>query len=97
MVQTDKMFEIFNNGVLASISGVENIAARTDELDAARVKVVDIVQSLSAIAEENAASSEETSASVTQVSEVITDISENANKLKEISGQLEDAVQMFSI
>ncbi|MBP3568753.1 MAG: methyl-accepting chemotaxis protein [Lachnospiraceae bacterium] len=97
IAETDKMFEIFNNGVQASIQSVGNIAARTDSLDSSRVKVVDIVQSLSAIAEENAASSEETSASVTQVSEVITDISENANKLKEISGQLEDAVQMFQI
>lgn len=97
IAETDKIFEVFNNGVQASIESVGNIATRTDSLDVSRVKVVDIVQSLSAIAEENAASSEETSASVTQVSEVITDISENANKLKEISGQLEDAVQMFRI
>ena len=97
LVETDKMFETFNSGVQASIQSVGNIAERTDSLDASRVKVVDIVQSLSAIAEENAASSEETSASVTQVGEVIIDISENANHLKSISGQLEDAVQMFRI
>ncbi|MBP3610937.1 MAG: methyl-accepting chemotaxis protein [Lachnospiraceae bacterium] len=97
MVQTDRMFEIFNSGVIASIESVSNIASRTDNLDESRVKVVDIVQSLSAIAQENAASSQETSASVTQVGEVIMDISENANRLKVISGQLEDAVQMFKI
>ena len=97
LAETDKMFETFNSGVQASIQSVGNIAERTDGLDTARVKVVDIVQSLSAIAEENAASSEETSASVTQVGEVIMEISENANHLKEISGQLEDAIQMFRI
>ena len=97
LTETDKMFEVFNSGVQASIESVENIAVRTDSLDSSRGKVVDIVQSLSAIAEENAASSEETSASVTQVSDVIVDISENANKLKEISGQLEDAIQLFKI
>lgn len=97
IAETDKMFETFNGGVRASIESVGNIAVRTDSLDKSRVKVVDIVQSLSAIAEENAASSEETSASVTQVGEVIQDISANANRLKEISGQLEDAVQMFRI
>lgn len=97
LAETDKMFETFNAGVQASIRSVGAIADRTDGLDTSRVKVVDIVQSLSAIAEENAASSEETSASVTQVGEVIMDISENANRLKEISGQLEDAVQLFII
>ncbi len=97
IAETDKMFEIFNNGVQASIEGVDHIATRTDSLGTSRVKVVDIVQSLSAIAEENAASSQETSASVTQVGEVIFEISENANRLKDISGQLEDAVQLFKI
>lgn len=97
MTQTDKMFETFNSGVIASINSVENIATKTDNLDSSREKVVDLVQSLSAIAEENAASSQETSASVTQVSEIITNISDNANKLKEISQQLEDVVQIFKL
>jgi len=97
MIQTDKMFETFNSGVIASINSVDNIATKTDNLDSSRVKVVDLVQSLSAIAEENAASSQETSASVTQVSEIITNISENANKLKEISQQLEDVVQVIKL
>lgn len=97
MVQTDKMFETFNNGVIASINSVDNIATKTDNLDSSRVKVVDLVQSLSAIAEENAASSQETSASVTQVSEIITNISDNANRLKEISKEMEDIVQIFKL
>lgn len=97
LTETDKMFELFNQGVQASIRSVGNIAGKAEELDASRTKVVDVVQNLSAIAEENAASAEETSASVTQVGEVITDISDNANRLKDISGQLEDAVQLFKI
>lgn len=97
MVQTDKMFETFNAGVISSIESVDNIAVKTDELDSSRVKVVDLVQNLSAIAEENAASSEETSASVTQVSDIIVDISENANRLKDIAVKLEESVQMFRL
>lgn len=95
--ETDKMFDLFDKGVQASIRSVGNIAEKTESLDISRTKVVDVVQNLSAIAEENAASAEETSASVIQVGEVITEISENANKLKEISGQLEDAIQLFKI
>ncbi|MDD6572698.1 MAG: methyl-accepting chemotaxis protein [Thermoflexaceae bacterium] len=97
MAQTDKMFETFNSGVIASIESVDNIASKTDNLDSSRVKVVDLVQSLSAIAQENAASSQETSASVTQVSEIIANISDNANKLKDISKQLEDVVSVFKL
>lgn len=97
MAQTDRMFETFNSGVIASIESVDNIALKTDSLDSSRVKVVDLVQSLSAIAQENAASSQETSASVTQVSEIIADISDNADRLRGISKQLEDIVSVFKL
>lgn len=97
MAQTDKMFENFNSGVNASIDGVAHISDKTDGLDSSRVRVVDLIQSLSAIAQENAASSEETSASMTQVSNIVMDISENANKLKDISTQLEQVVQVFQV
>jgi len=97
MVQTDKMFEKFNSGVIASIGSVNNISVKTDGMDEARVRVVDLVQNLSAIAEENAASSEETSASVTQVTEIIADISESTDKLKSIAAQMEDIVSVFKV
>lgn len=97
MAQTDKMFEKFNAGVNSSLGSVENISAKTDGVDEARVRVVDLVQSLSAIAEENAASSQETSASVTQVTEIVADISDSADKLRAISAQMEDIVSVFNV
>lgn len=97
MVQTDKMFEKFNEGVISSIGSVGNISVKTDGMDEARVRVVDLVQSLSAIAEQNAASSQETSASVTQVTEIVADISNSADKLKSISAQMEDIVSVFKV
>lgn len=97
MEQTDKMFETFNSGVISSIHAVDGIANKTGKLDASRVNVVDVVQNLSAIAQENAASSEESSASVTQVTGIVTNISENANKLKEVAVKLEELVQEFKL
>lgn len=97
MVQTENIFESFNTGVISSIEAVGNIATKTDKLDASRVNVVDLVQNLSAIAQENAASSEESSASVTQVSEIVADISDNANRLKDIAAKLEESVQVFKL
>lgn len=97
MVQTDKIFETFNKGVISSIEAVDGMALKTNKLDKTRVNVVDVVQNLSAIAQENAASSEESSASVTQVTDIVTDISENANKLKEVAVKLEELVQTFKL
>ena len=62
---TERAFGDVQEGITQSIESIKTIAQRTEELDQARVKVVDVVQNLTAIAQENAASAEETSASAT--------------------------------
>ncbi|MDE5891809.1 MAG: HAMP domain-containing protein, partial [Acetatifactor sp.] len=69
--QTEKAFGDVRDGIAQSIEGIRAIAGRVKELDEARVKVVDVVQNLTAIAEENAASAEETSASATEMSAIM--------------------------
>ena len=83
--KTGQVFEQVRDGISSSISGVGEIATRTTQLDKARGDVVDVVQNLTAIAQQNAASTEETSASVMEVSNVMQEIMENANRLKEIA------------
>lgn len=95
--QAVEMFGKVKDGIDTSISGVSNIAEKTKKLDDARVTVVDVVQNLTAIAEENAASTEETSASVSEVTGIITDISDNANKLDEIAKELQGNVNLFTL
>ena len=97
MIQTDDMFKQVDNGVNNALESVINITGRTENLDSSRGKVVDVVQNLSAIAEENAASSEETSASVAEVSNIVADISENAATLKEIAYGLDQSVKRFRL
>lgn len=55
------------------------------------------MQSLSAIAEENAASAEETSASASEVGSIMEDVSQNANMLDEIAVKLNENVKRFKI
>lgn len=95
--KTNDVFKQVKTGISNSAVGVTAIADRTKQLDEARVSVVDIVQNLTAIAEENAASTEETSASVTEVSAIIGDISDNAERLKEISDKLEEHMEIFKL
>ena len=80
-----------------AMDSVVNITGKIENLDDSRGKVVDVVQNLSAIAEENAASSQETSASVAEVGNIVIDISENAAQLKDIAQGLEQSVKKIHL
>lgn len=94
---TDESFRQVGEGIRSSILGVNRISDKTKRLDETRIVVVDVVQNLTAIAEENAASTEETSASVTEVSSIVNQISENANRLREVANRLEKNMDIFKI
>lgn len=95
VANTENAFKDVKTGIDNSIDGIRNIADKTGKLDAARVKVVDVVQNLTAIAEENAASTEETSASAAEVGTIIESIAENAKHLNGIASELEESVKQF--
>lgn len=93
----ETQFEQLQTKIDMSMAGVGNIADKTQVLDNARVSVIDIVQDLTAIAEENAASTEETSASVAEVSNIVNQISENVNQLRKIAEDLEARMDDFLV
>lgn len=95
--QTETAFGELTNDMSRSIEGINNIANKTSMLDDARTNVVDIVQNLTAIAEENAAGTEETSASTTEVTNIVEDISEKSNSLRNVAKQLEDGMNIFKL
>lgn len=95
--QMGQQFEQLFAAIDKSNRGVGNIADRTKSLDEARVNVVDIVQNLTAIAEENAAGTQETSASVTEVNDIVSQISENVNQLRRIAEELEHRMEVFKL
>ena len=88
--QTEKAFKNVEKGIAESIESVEKITDKTRKLDEARAGVVDVVQSLSAIAEE-------TSASASEVGSIMEDVSQNANMLDEIAVKLNENVKRFKI
>lgn len=95
--RTKEAFLEIQSGVERSIGGMNEISAKTQQMDDARAGVVDIVQNLSAIAQENAASTEETSASVTEVSAISGELSEESKRLEEISRNMEEGMAVFKI
>ncbi|MDE5909466.1 MAG: HAMP domain-containing protein [Lachnospiraceae bacterium] len=97
VMNTEGAFHEVKDGIDKSIDGIRAIAARTKKLDEARVKVVDVVQNLTAIAEENAASTEETSASAAEVGSIISSIAENAKQLNKIANEMEENIKLFVV
>ena len=97
VAKTDEIFTQVKSGIDSSIDGVTRIAEKTRQMDEARVNVVDVVQNLTAIAEENAASAEETSASVTEVGSIVTNISGNTEKMKDVAKELEQNMEIFKL
>lgn len=95
--KTDRIFGDVQQGITQTIDSIRTLADRIEQLDNARIKVVDVVQNLTAIAQENAASTQETSASVTEVGNIITQISDNSEQLEKIANNLENDMQEFKL
>lgn len=95
--RTQEAFEAVRNGIDQTTSGMGNISEKTSSLDEARVSVVDVVQNLTAIAEENAASTQQTSASANEFSSLVGNIKDETVALKEIADDIERSVGQFQI
>lgn len=94
---TGNAFQNVKDGIDNSMDGIRMITMKTRQLDEARIKIVDVVQNLTAIAEENAASTQETSASAAEVGAIMGSIADNTNQLNVIAHELEESVKQFVI
>lgn len=85
------------NGIEDSIRGIEAIESRTVALNEARSAIVDVVQGLSAVAEENAASTEETSAATTEVANSFNEVTESAGVVRAAADKIAESMSSFQI
>ena len=95
--QTEKAFNEVKDGIDKSMTGVSSISKMTEQLDEARVRIVDALQSLTAIAEENAASAEETSVSAREVNDVIKEFEGATNNIYHIALELDEKLKEFKL
>ncbi len=94
---TKSKFEKVSSEIEISLEGIRQILNKTESLDEAREKIVDVITNLSAISEENAASAEETTASTEELNASVAELANSAEKLKEMAISLEDEVKIFKI
>lgn len=91
-----KLTEVLR-GIEDSFEMVNKVTRQTEQMDEARTNVIDIVQSLTAIAEENAAGTEETLASITLVNDVVKGISKQSAVLKAIAAEINKRLSVFQV
>ena len=77
--------------------GNKEIEKLVESVNADKNAIITAVESLSAIAEENAASTQQTSASLTQLSENMNDVVDRANELSQVAADLQESVSFFRV
>lgn len=94
---TKRVFDKVNGGLQITVDGVDSIARNTVALNEARGQVMTSVESLSAIAEQNAAASQETAASAEQLAATIGEIKAATVRLNQVADRLTAQTNQFQI
>lgn len=95
--QTKEKFSDVSSGIESSRRETGLISDQAKECDSERARVVDVIQSLSAVSQENAASTEETNASMEEMNATINLLAEAAGELQEMAKTLEGNVSFFKL
>lgn len=93
--RTGEVFQSVSDGIQKSIDGINLIGQKVQNMDQARIAVVDTVSNLSAIAEENAASTQESSASVTSITGIADEMQISSEDMRKIAEDLDQRMAAF--
>ena len=95
VLDTQKKYEELSDSITRSVDEIKAIAEKTDNLTDSKEKVIENVQSLSAISQENAASNQEVSANVTEIISEVQMVNEHCEKMNNMADKLEQSVAYF--
>ncbi len=95
--ETVEIIQGLINNVSGTVDGVTTISGLTEECNANKEEIVDVMSSLSAISEENAASTQETSASMEELNATVNVLAESASNLNGVAKQLEEKLSFFKV
>lgn len=95
VAKTQKKYEELSNDISQSVIEIRSIAEKTVNLTDYKEKVIENVQSLSAISEENAASNQEVNANISEILSEVQVVNENCEKMNGMACDLEASVAYF--
>ncbi len=94
---TKRMFGSLNDEIKEVNNAIELIEKEMKELLNTKDAVSDTVETLAAIAEENAASTEETSASMVSLTEIVDECKNATDELSMLASELNESISIFKI
>lgn len=97
LLETGNMFKSLNGEINDVTDAIEHISEQTVTLDEHKNTVLGIVDSLAAIAQQNAASTEETSASMLQLQKTIQTCHEATSDLVKLAKELSNNTKHFEL
>ncbi|RRD94284.1 methyl-accepting chemotaxis protein [Clostridiales bacterium COT073_COT-073] len=95
LAETDSKFNQIANSLETSRQITDSLITLSHDLEGNNVTVMNVIENLSAIAEENAATTEQAAASVDSQTQAISDISDASENLTNIANQLQNEVSQF--
>lgn len=94
---TKTMFQSLDNEIASVNEAIEGIKGEMAHINELKTVVIESVESLAAIAEQNAASTEETSAAMAELSSIIGVCDEETKKLLELAEDLDSSIRTFKL
>lgn len=94
---TKSVFGVLKTEIDSVTSSIEGLADKVEDINGLKNSVTESVESLAAIAQENAAGTEETSASMVELSQIVNDCNQNTSKLVGLSQELQDDIGKFKL
>lgn len=94
---TEACFGEVNHNIALTHEEITALTETIESTDTEREEVVNVVQNLSAIAEENAAGTEESLASIEMVNAMIADVAVAAEQLTHLSDVVDQNIHMFTV
>ncbi|WP_027208452.1 methyl-accepting chemotaxis protein [Butyrivibrio hungatei] len=95
--QTKEIFGSVEGEIANNLDSIDEISSTVQRLDDVRSSVVNVVESLSTIAETNAATTQETSASTSVVSNMMEEVSTIATQISDIAAGVKKDIDVFKI
>jgi methyl-accepting chemotaxis protein len=95
--ETEEKYNEISGAVNSTEVSIERMSTSVEEMENRKSIILDIIQSLSAIAEENAAGTEEASASTEEQSVSIEEMANSSSNLAELAMELQKTITKFKI
>lgn len=97
VINTETKYKEIENAMKFSVKSMDNLNLASADMEKNKDEIMDLIQGLSAIAEENAASTEEAAASTEELTASVHEVADASESLSELAMDLQKIIQKFKL